>query len=112
MSENEQPAEDFFFGVMILNSDEWRPHSRYDGSSFGSALVAAEELDGGSGFEAVKIMKIPASGRGEQKEMWISPHLKALSDARAATAFQAGVKQSKQKLEAAHAERKGPNKKT
>jgi len=112
MSEQTQLEPAFFYGIMVQQGGKWKPHCKYDGNSFGSALVKAEGLDGMPEFEAVKVMKIPASGGGEQKEMWISPHLKALSDARAATQLQAGAKQSKQQLESDYAERKAMAKKT
>jgi hypothetical protein len=112
MSEQTSSGAAFFYGVMVQQDGKWKPHSKYDGNSFGSALLEAEELDKMPEFETVKVLKIPSSGGGEQKEMWISPHVKALSDAKAATQLHADAKQSKQQLENDYAERKGTGKKT
>ncbi|MBT3237350.1 MAG: hypothetical protein HOL37_06520 [Rhodospirillaceae bacterium] len=99
--------EDFFFGVMIQQEGKWTPHSKFDGQSFGSALMKAESLDEGNDYEAVKVLRIPNPGNdGEQKEMWISPHLKARAAAKAAAQMNAGAKQSKQQLDNDHAQRK------
>ena len=105
----------FFIGVLVLKDGSWTPHSKFDIDSFGSALMKAETLDEDRTCEGVKIMKFPtkkgatdADGQPlEEKEMWISPRLKARVAAQSAAKFRAGVKQTKEQLAAAHAQRKG-----
>ena len=104
----------YFIGIMVLKGGKWTPHSKFDIKSFGSALMKAESLDEDPGFEGVRIMKLPMKGATnedgqplEEKEMWISPRLKARSVAQSAAKFRQGVKQTKDQLAAAHAQRKG-----
>ncbi len=93
-------TDEFFLGIMILKSGKWSPHSKFDGGAFGSALIKAEELDKEPGQDAVKVVRIPKSGTGAQKEMWISPRLQAKSAAQAASKMRAGVQATKENLAA------------
>ena len=93
--------EDFFLGVLALKEGQWTPHRKFGGDLFGSALMFAEELDKSGDVDAVKVLKIPKKGSGEQKEMWVSPRLKARLDAEAATKVRWGVQQTKENLAAA-----------
>lgn len=111
MTEQAQDGDNFFFGVMVLKEGKWTPHSKYDGNSFGSALIKAEALDEEREYDGVRLMKIPGPGAtGEPKpqpqEMWISPHLKARMEAQAAAAVRNGAKQTKQTMANEHAKRK------
>jgi hypothetical protein len=92
---------EFFLGVMVLKEGKWTPHTKFDGGAFGRALMRAEELDKDTGFDAVKVVKVPKSGKGEQKEMWISPRIKARAEAQSATQLRQGVKQTSEQLAAA-----------
>lgn len=93
-------SSDFFLGIMTLKAGKWSPHSKFDGGAFGTALMKAEDLDKLPDFEAVKIMRLPKAGKEGQKEMWISPRLRARSEVKAASQLKAGVKQTKEKLAA------------
>jgi len=84
------------------------PRRKFGGDLFGSALMFAEELDKSGDVDAVKVMKIPKTGSGEQKEMWVSPRLKARSEAEAAKKVRTGVKQTKENLAAARKASLGP----
>ncbi len=100
MADPKTNIDDTFLGIMVLREGKWTPHSKFDGGAFGSALIKAEELDKESNFDAVKVMRIPKKGSGEQKEMWISPKLQARSAAQAATQLRAGVQKTKENLAA------------
>lgn len=100
--------DDVFLGIMTLKDGKWTPHSKFDGAAFGTALIKAEDLDKTPDFEAVKIMRIPKTGKGDQKEMWVSPRLRARSEVKATSQLKAGVKQTKANLAA---ERKNIGKK-
>ena len=105
MTENN---EDFFIGIMILKEGKWAPVAKYPENSFGSALIKAEELNGISENEGVKIMKVPnskASGLAP-KEMWISPHLAKRAEAEAAAKLAQGLKQTQKNFTSAHEARK------
>jgi len=93
--------DDFFLGVLALKEGQWMPHRKFGGDLFGSALMFAEELDKSGDVDAVKVLKIPKAGSGEQKEMWVSPRLKARSEAEAANKVRTGVQQTKENLAAA-----------
>lgn len=93
--------EEFFLGVLALKGGQWTPHRKFGGDLFGSALMFAEELDKSGGVDAVKVLRIPKTGSGEQKEMWVSPRLKARSEAEAAKKVRTGVQQTKENLAAA-----------
>ena len=104
----------YFIGVMVLKDGQWTPHSKFDKNSFGSALMKAEALDEDPAFGGAKIMRVPLKGAVDddgnplaEKEMWISPRLKARMSAAQATKFRQGVKQTKEQLAAIHAQRKG-----
>lgn len=102
MSNQTENDDDFFLGVMVLKDGKWTPHTKFDGKSFGSALMRAEDLDKAPDYDAVKVMRIPKKGTsGQQKEMWISPRLKARSEVQSASALRAGMKQTEQNLAAA-----------
>ncbi len=101
MSDQIQNDDEFFLGIMVLKDGKWTPHSKFAGDAFGSALVHAEDLDRTAGFEAVKVMRIPKKGKGGQKEMWVSPHIKARSEAQAAKSLRDGVTKTKESLAAA-----------
>jgi len=90
----------FFLGVLGLKDGKWVPQSKFAGGLFGNALMYAEELDKKTDFDAVKIMRIPNSGSGEQKEMWVSPRLKARMEAATTQKLRSGVKQTKDNLRA------------
>jgi hypothetical protein len=100
MAEQQINNDDFFLGIMVMKNGKWSPHSKFDGGAFGSALISAEDLDKGTDFEAVKVMRIPAKGSGEQKEMWVSPRLQAKQAAQAANALRSGVQKTKENLKA------------
>ncbi len=104
-----QNEEEYFYGVLILKDEKWTPHSKFDAKGLGGALMKAEELDHvDAGHDGVKIMKIPAkrSLGAHPEEVWISPSFKAKSEARAAADLRSGVKQTKQNMQEAHAQRK------
>ena len=92
--------DEFFLGVLGLKDGKWVPQSKFGGGLFGSALMFAEELDKKPDFDAVKILRIPTSGAGEQKEMWVSPRLKARMEAASAQKLRSGVQQTQDKLRA------------
>ena len=101
MSDQSHNDDDFFLGVMVLKDGKWVPHSKFAGDSFPSALIHAEDLDGTPGIDAVKVMRIPKKGKSGQKEMWISPHIKARAEAQAAKMLRDGVTKTKENLAAA-----------
>ncbi len=92
--------DDFFIGVLGLKDGKWTPQRKFKDDMFGSALMFAEELDKAPDFDAVKVLKIPNSGKGEQKEMWVSPRLKARMEAEASKKVRAGVQKTKDNLRA------------
>jgi len=100
MSDQLQNDDDFFLGVMVLKAGKWVPHSKFAGNVFGTALIEAENLDKTPGVDAVKVLRIPKKGTGEQKEMWISPRIQARSAAQAASQIRAGVQKTKENLAA------------
>jgi len=100
MADQQDSNDDFFLGIMTLKDGKWSPHSKLDGGAFGSALMKAEDLDKMPDFEAVKVLKIPKSGAGEQKEMWVSPRLAARTEVQAATKLREGVQKTKESLAA------------
>ena len=93
-------SDEFFLGVLGLKDGKWVPQSKFGNGKFGAALIYAEELDKKPDFDAVKVMRIPASGRGEQKEMWVSPRLKARMEAATSQKLRSGVQQTQDKLRA------------
>ena len=101
MSDHVENEDDFFLGVMVLKEGKWVPQRKFDGGSFGSALIHAEDLDREPGIDGVKVMRIPKKGSSGQKEMWISPRIKARSEAQATSQLRAGVKKTEQSLAAA-----------
>lgn len=98
---SEQANNDqFFLGVLGLKDGKWAPNRKFDGGMFGSALMYAEELDKTPEFDAVKISKINKTTGTEDKEMWVSPRLKARQDAEAAKRVRSGVQETADKLRA------------
>lgn len=100
--------EEFFLGVLALKEGQWMPHRKFGGDLFGSALMFAEELDKSGDVDAVKVMRIPNTGSGTQKEMWVSPRLKARLDAEAAKKVRSGVQKTQENLAAARKASLGP----
>ena len=89
--------DEFFLGVMVQEKGgKWRPHSKFEGGAFGSALMKAEELD--KEFDGVKVIRIPKSGKGEQKELWFSSKLKDKAEAAKAANLSKGMKESVENL--------------
>lgn len=93
--------DDFFLGIMVMKDGKWAPHSKFDGGAFGTALISAEELDKTPDYEGVKVLRIHRSGKGEQKEMWVSNRAEARAEALKANSVTAGAKQSTANLAAA-----------
>jgi len=91
---------EYFFGILVNKDGKWTPHAKYDGASFGSALMKAETIDQDGTFDGVKIMKISSDGK-ENKEVWISPRLKGRAEAAATAKVRAGVRQTKEQLKTA-----------
>ena len=100
MADQQSDSDAYFLGIMVLKGGKWSPHSKFDGSAFGSALISAEDLDKAAGVDAVKVIRIAKSGSGEQKEMWVSPRLKARMAAQNAEKLRAGLKKTKETLTA------------
>lgn len=100
MADQQNENDVFFLGIMVMKNGKWSPHSKFDGGAFGSALISAEDLDKSPDFEAVKVIRIPKSGSGDQKEMWVSPSLQARLQARQAAKLRAGVQKTKENLAA------------
>lgn len=98
---NQAKDQDYFLGLLVLKDGKWAPHSKFDGGAFGTALIRAEELDKSPDFDGVKVMRIPLSGKGEQKEMWVSSRAEARAKAAQANQVIAGAKKSKENLAAA-----------
>ena len=92
--------DDFFLGVMGLKGGKWMPNRKFEGGMFGAALIYAEDLDKKPDFDAVKIARINKTTGKEDKEMWVSPRLKARLEAEAAKRVRAGVQQTQEKLRA------------
>ena len=99
--------DDFFLGVMGLKDGKWVPNRKFEGGMFGAALIYAEDLDKKPDFDAVKIARINKTTAQEDKEMWVSPRLKARQDAEAAKRVRQGVQQTQDNL---RAERKASTK--
>lgn len=101
MSNQDKGNQEHFLGILVLKDGKWAPHTKFDGDAFATALLRAEELDKGSDFDGVKVMRIPMSGKGEQKEMWVSSRAEARAKALQANQVIAGAKKSKENLAAA-----------
>lgn len=91
---------------MVLKDGKWSPHSKVDGSAFGTALIRAEDVDLVPDFDGVKVMKIPVNNAAgvEPKEVWVSPRFEARAKAASASKIRAGVKQTQEQLAAARRE--------
>ncbi len=100
--------DDFFIGVMLLKDGKWSPPAKFGENAFGSALIKAEELNGNTEYDGIKIMKIPTSKESgnASKEMWISPHFANKAEAAAAAKLSKGQKQTQKKMLDVHAQRK------
>ena len=92
---------EFFLGIMVMKGGKWTPHTKFDDGAFGSALIRAEELDKDPAYDGVKVLRIAKSGKGEQKEMWVSSRAEARQKAAQANQVTQGAKQSKENLAAA-----------
>ena len=101
MSNQPLNDQDSFLGVMVLKEGKWTPHTKFDGGAFGTALMRAEELDKSPDFDGVKVLRIHKSGKGEQKEMWVSSRAEARAEALKANMVTQGAKKSKENLAAA-----------
>lgn len=95
--------QEFFLGIMVLKDDKWTPHQKFEDGAFGSALIAAEEVDKNPGFDGVKILRLPKDLKSSTppKEMWISPRFEAQKKAREAKMVLDGAKKSQKDLAAA-----------
>lgn len=101
MSDTPQADAAFFLGIMVMKDGKWTPHTKFDDGAFGTALIRAEELDKSPEFDGVKVLRVPKSGNGEQKEMWVSSKAAARAEAAKANMVTAGAKKSKEQLAAA-----------
>ncbi|MBL4692351.1 MAG: hypothetical protein JKY92_03380 [Magnetovibrio sp.] len=108
MTDQPKRDDDFFLGVMILKENKWWPHSKFASGELGHALMKAEEADTAPGIEGSKIVKISKSGAVPEKEMWISPRIKARAEADKAKQLRSGMQQTNANLAAA---RRAPIKK-
>ena len=105
MTEQAQSNDNIFVGVMLLQDGKWKPHSRYDVTALGGALLKAKELDKDTDYDGVQVVKISA-GQGENKEVWVSPRFEARQKAQANAKVRDGEKQTSEQLAHAHQERK------
>ena len=89
-----------FLGIMVLKDGKWTPHSKFNGDALVTALTSAEELDKTPDFDAVKVVRISKTDASVQKEMWVSPRLKARTKAQEANKLRDGLKKTQENLAA------------
>jgi hypothetical protein len=106
MTEQAQSNDNTFVGIMLLNDEKWRPHSKYDVNALGSALMKAKELDKDTENDGVKVTKNSAGRDGETKDIWVSPRFEARQKALADAKVRKGEVQTSQQFANAHQERK------